>query len=613
MTTPALALRALALCLLTATGACGRPPVEVDLVPPYVVGLTPGPAGVPVGATLTVAFSEPLASDRVYWTDPQSGDDAADSVLLGRAPDEAALVRAADSPPLSPAERKKVVATTVTLAADRRSISVTPWRPLDGRSDYVLVLSRQLADDHLNGLSAPGDGGNVTQVLAFSTAAAPEASALAQLDSPAAGAVGVPVDLPGLQVRFTQPMDDRTLSPDRIGLVDLTAHLSVPPASLSWMGTVATLTLAPDAGGGCSTLCPGHSYALFVDPSATDLAGRPVAPVDAQQQSFSAASCLRTLPPHIAPGSVAASPSDRGATVSWKTDEPAGTKVLYAAGGPDALDACLAQGSCRAATGPDATCWVDPCHPPDDDGLDACRHEVRLPSLDAATEYSFLVASADAGGREARSPAGSFTTLPPLPRLVITELFAAPEGLLDEAGRLDADAGKFVELFNADSVPVDLAPTGSGAGRQAWALARCTEPTCTRGFTNRWPMNPAGSGTVLAPGAYALAVGDAFDPGRLGVPFGTMLLQSDGGSRTLLGNGLTKGTAATYALLAPGDVVVSTYAGWLGRPDGVGRAGHSFARTDPAAADLAPSWALSSREISSAPGNFATPGAPNGS
>ncbi len=602
---------AFALLALVSVAACGpaQQSVSVDLVPPHVVSVTPGPAAVPPAALLTVRFSKPIAKDRIYWTLPKSNETVPDSVLVGRVADRDALVRAADNPPLSKSERAKTVEAAVTLSADRTTLTVAPSQPLQGTRDYVLVLSRRIADEHLNGLCAPGSKVNATQVWAFSTDFTPDdAPPAASLDSPPPGTQGVPTDLPRLAVRFTKPIDSNSAALGRIGLLDLTQHLSLEPAALTWSGTDALLALRQDIGQGCATLCPSHSYALYVDPTVTDVDGHPVQPVNPNTQSFVAASCLREVPPDIAPASIRATPSDRGATLAWLTDEPSSSRVVYTPGGADALAACLKGGSCETATGPDASCWVDPCAAPDE-ANETCRHTVRLPGLEAQATYTFAVESQDAGGRQAQSAASTFTTLAPLPRLVLSELFASPVGLTDENGKPSADLGKFVEIYNADSQPVDLTPTGSGSTRQAWALARCADATCTGGLTRVWPMKPIGSATVLQPGGFALAVGQAFDPVRVGVPFGTILLGNDGTSRTVLGNSLSKSAAAAYALLAPGGVVVSTYGGWLGVPSD--DEGHSFERIDPTADDDASGWATATDELLDAPGNFATPGRRN--
>lgn len=589
-------LLALALC------ACGpaRPPITVDLVAPYVLGVEPSGNTVAVDATFHLRFSEPVRREKLFWTDPATTRENPDSVLLAAAEDEDDLVSAANSPPLSASQRAKTVPATVTLSADRATVDLAPAQRLEGLKSYVIVVSRKVVDDHSNGLVTPDTKVNETQVVRFTTAGAPDTTRpTATLKAPSAGAGGVSIDVHEVDVQFSEPMDKATVTSAHVGLVELAGQLSIAPADIKWIENVAALELPPNAGAGCVTLCPGKAYALFVDGAVRDLAGNALEPVDAAVQRFTAATCADAAPPQLAAATLHAEPTDRSAVVTWKTDEPSTSVVRF--------ETCGAGPCPPAAAGDDASCTADVCHLPTDQATFGCGHSVRLTGLWAATAYTVRLVSKDGGGRETVSPALTFTTLAALPRLVLNELFATP---VDGAGKSDSDQ-KYVELYNAGSEAVDLTPTGTGSTRRAWALARCADATCTGAMSNVWPMKPAGASGLLAPGGHALAAGNAFDPAKLGVGAAVLVLHNDGTSTTVLSTGLTTTSAYAFALLAPGGIVVSTYGAFLGLPNAKTANGHSFERKDAQGEDAAANWAVSTAAVSGAPGNFATPGTKN--
>jgi hypothetical protein len=396
------------------------------------------------------------------------------------------------------------------------------------------------------------------------------------------------VDLELVDVVFSEAMDENSWSPGSITLREEGTGKTIFPAESAWAENVLTLVLPPNTGAGCGTLCPGVTYVLQTDESITDVAGNPVSvPVDGQ--SFTAATCTDTAPPRVAAASVVASPSDTSATIRWNTDEPSSSSVelVVCDGG-----GCLAP----PFTGGDANCSVDTCNLPSDEASFACAHTVKVTGLEPQKTYTVVAISADPGRREGRSQEVTFTTLAPLPKVVISELFATPQGLTD------ANRGKFVELYNAGSTPVDL---------NDWALGRCADPSCAT-ITNRWTLkaSAAGASTTLAPGAFAVAHGKAFDMAAMSVPAGT--LEFLGSSDTLLANGLTSTTAYTYVLLAPGgSSPISSYSAHLGKPNLTSNNGRSFERKDLAGDDVVSNWAVSTAAVPGAAGNFATPGLRN--
>lgn len=590
--------------------ACGpsRPPVTPDLVPPVLLSADPSGNDVPVDAVFQLRFSEPIKRDTVFWPDAETGLEVADSVVLAAAEDEDYIVSAVSSPPISSTQRKKGVEAVVRLSDDGATIGIAPLNPLDGNRAYVIAISKKLTDLGNNKLQDAETKANETLVVRFTTAPAPDTTRpTAVLRAPAPKAVGVSLDLATVEVLFDEPMDDATWTPEAITLQEVETGARIVPLAASWVENAVLLDLPPNGGDGCGTLCVGKHYVLDVNDALTDLAGNPVMPVDPSSQTFTAAECEDTEAPRIA-AEVAVTPSDLTAVVRWRTDETSNSSVQFVTCG---------SGTCPAAiTGADSTCSVNVCALPQDETGFTCEHSVKLSGLTPTTDYSIVVVSADGGGREARSEPVAFRTLDPLPRIEINELFATPVKP-DPAtpGKFVSDTDqKFIELFNAGGLAVDFAPTGTGATRKAWSLARCSDVSCTGTFTNVWKFKPLdAAATSFAPGAFAVAHGKSFDAARMGLPAGTMELVNDGTATTVLSNGLTSTTAYAYALLTPDGIVVSTYGAHLGKPNLAKNNARSFERKDALLDDVASNWAASTAAMSSASGNYATPGARNSS
>src|SRR5690606_22207429 len=101
-------------------------------------------------------------------------------------------------------------------------------------------------------------------------------------------------------------------------------------------------------------------------------------------------------------------------------------------------------------TGVASACQADVCELSDTPAEWQCQHVVVVGGLSPSTQYALRVLSADAKGQHVYSNAVAFDTLEPLPKVVLNEVFAAPK-------TVSSNGGKFIELFNAGEIEVDLA------------------------------------------------------------------------------------------------------------------------------------------------------------
>lgn len=598
-----------ALVAASALTAC-QPPMDAivpDLERPYIVGIVPSGNSVRADAEFVIRFSKPVQERSVFWFDEDLGEDLPESIALAKSDDEEYVKKAIDNPPLSVTQRKKTIPIGVTLNAARDMLIIKPVQPLEGLTNYVFLVSRKIKDDHFNSLiKAPGSQTPETQRLSFTTAPAPDLTPpKAFLKNPIAGSLGVSIELPQVVVEFSEDIAPETLSADRIGLKVRGTSDTLFPASVSLDGLVATLVLADNSSDGdCEKLCPELEYELWVSNKVTDLSGNGMSSANFSDEFFKSASCIDEHPPRIADASLNANPSDVSVTVLWKTDEASTSQVQLVAGDTDALlAACDAEpmdAACIVVDGMDTPCMTDVCDLSDSPGDWLCAHNVTVTNLTPSTAYSVRVVSADAGRRSVQSAVIQVETLAPLPKVVLNEVFATPQGLSS------VNAGKFIELFNAGSVDVDLA---------GWKLARCADADCTIEEGSKWVLAAESSegSTVLTAGSYAVAAGKAFDAVAMGVPAEALSLR--GSTETLLSNGVVSTSVKTYVLLTPGDQIVSAYGGRLGIPNAdtpkLKNNGKSFERIDAGKADETSNWQVSSAEIGTAPGNFATPGRKN--
>lgn len=275
--------------LIVASGCREIAAIEPDLDCPYVLGVDPSGNAVPVNAEFRIRFSEPVKPTSVYWFDEESGEELPDAVVLGLADDEAYLTSAVDSPPLSETQRAKTIPADIDLSEDRDELVVRPRRPLEGMRTYVLFLSKRITDDRNNKLiEDPRERISRTVKVTFTTRSAADTSApTATLTSPLAGSQGVPVSRGSFEVQFSEPLDESTLTENRIGLVDLSSQSEIFATNVSIAGTVATFEIPDHPAVECDRLCPDTEYRLFVSSSVKDLDGNGVEQGALAGQTFS--------------------------------------------------------------------------------------------------------------------------------------------------------------------------------------------------------------------------------------------------------------------------------------------------------------------------------------
>src|SRR5207244_786168 len=159
----------------------------------------------------------------------------------------------------------------------------------------------------------------------------------------------------------------------------------------------------------------------------------------------------------------------------------------------------------------------------------ACTASLRLGGLNPATDYVLRVVALDDLGFTLRGPRQKFTTLAALPRVVISEIMAAPPG---PAPKSD---GEYVEILNL----------GPGAAALD-TLALEADDGVLRPLVASPPPLPV----QLAPGARALAVGASFDASRYpSLPPGTPILRA--ATQRLLGRGLPDDGPPPFRLVLP--------------------------------------------------------------
>lgn len=579
-----------------------EPPMErivPDLEPPYIVRVTPSGNAVPADAIFEIKFSEPIQHRTVFWHDEDLGEAVPDGIVLGLSDDEDYLTSAVNNPPLSATQRKRTLPVEVELNAARDTVTVKPLQPLEGLTNYTLLVTRKIRDDRSNSLiKAPGEKKNATQLFSFTTAPAPDLTPpVATLRNPEAETTGVPIELAQVEVEFSEEIEPTTLTSSAIALRVRGTDQALVTDSVTLHGLVATFKLADHPDVDCEKLCPDVEYQLWVSSSVTDLAGNPMSTANLATQYFESATCTDEEAPRIAnDGSPSVERGDVSVKVTWRTDE-ASTSVVELVEGDEAtlLSECEGAPSeaCVIVTGAASACQADVCELSDNPAEWQCQHSVVVTGLTPETHYTLRVLSADAKGQHVYSNAVAFDTLEPLPKIVLNEVFATPQGLES------VNHGRFIELFNAGTIDVDL--TG-------WSLGQCEAVDCSTGVKPDipWTLTPVVQGAAtLASGGYAVVGGKAFDAVTMGVEADAVVFKG----RTDTMSWLTSSIAYTYVLLTPENQVVSYYGAHLKKPSD--NNGKSFERIDSAVDDVASNWALSTAEIPTAPGNFATPGRKN--
>jgi hypothetical protein len=242
-----------------------------------------------------------------------------------------------------------------------------------------------------------------------------------------------------------------------------------------------------------------------------------------QEAWFAASACRRSTPVAFEGGKPRLFVRDSSADVEVRLDAAAELEVQVAPAGA----AC--GGDCSVVRAVVA-CAPPPCATPSF----SCAATVRIDGLAPGSAYAALVIARDLQGFETRTAPLAFETPAAVPRLILSEVMAAPGG---PTPRTD---GEYVELLNV----------GPGAARLD-ALALVGDDGIVRPLLAAPPPQPV----LLPSGARALAVGAAFDPGRYpALPAATPILRA--ATQRLLGSGLRDEPAPALRLVLPGDVPV---------------------------------------------------------
>jgi hypothetical protein len=486
--------------------ACARVTAldDADAGPPQpaVAAVDPQPGAVPGDAQFTVRFSVPIDEGQLLAASGRS-----ETVVLAAAADVERAAAAIEHSQLSTHERDLLVPAQPQIADDRSAITLVPDQPL-AAGGYTLLVSSRLKDDLGRKFAA-------TARFAFQVAAAPLRP---RLVSPAAG-MDAPANL-GVVRAFATSGHISLHGPDGAEVASADAH-----------GDVLLQLSAP--------LSAGAKYTLALD-GAEDPA-----------QSFTAAACARNAAPALSGGAAALSARDTSVAVGLALDWPAKVSVLVG----DAADGEPCTGECSTAAAY-VSCGVSACGPQSF----ACKLDLHIDGLAAAHDYALRIVAQDDLGHESRGPLQKFTTVAPLPRLVISELMAAPPAPQGEA--------EYVEILNQG-------PGTAGLDGLAFAEADGT----ARSLLATAPPVPL----QLAPGARALAVGSSFDPARYpGLPAGTPVLRAS--TQRLLARGLSDDAPPPVRLML-GAVELSDFPGGPRCP-----AGASLQRDETVPPDGAAAW-----------------------
>ena len=185
----------------------------------------------------------------------------------------------------------------------------------------------------------------------------------------------------------------------------------------------------------------------------------------------------------------------------------------------------------------------------------------RVPDLPTAASAEAVAHVVDRAGNSADSAAVALSLPPSLPRIVITEVLANPAG--------SETTQEFVEIYNAGDEDVALGGllVADKSGSDVLPAA------------------------ILAPGAFALIVGEKYDPaagGDAAPREGTLLVRVAG---KLGSDGLSNAGEPVRLLTAAGDVI-SQYGGWVD-VSASAWSGKSVKRSSVDACDAASAWSTS--------------------
>jgi hypothetical protein len=349
-------------------GACAKPPaldtvMDAGASQPTVQDVEPRPGAVPSGARFTVRFSTSMDEGQLLAASGRS-----ESVVLALAEDVERAAAAIEHAPLSAHERTLLLPAAADVAADRRSISLTPDRAL-APGGYFLLVSPRLKDDL--GRRLAGNGAR------FAFQAVPSLPT-AKLQFPPAGGESpwnlqvVRASAPGGRVAVLGPHGEELAAVDD-------AH-----------GSVELRLAAP--------LAAGSEYSLALDGSAL------------AEQTFTAAPCARNAPPALQGAGADLAVRDTGVTASLVLDWPAQIEISI----EDSRGAAVTAAS-------QILCAPPPCGPQSF----ACAGSIRIDGLRPASDYTLSVTARDDFGFVLRAARQPFSTVAALPRALVSEVMAS--------------------------------------------------------------------------------------------------------------------------------------------------------------------------------------------
>ncbi len=496
--------------LLATLAGCARvtateEPFDAGPSQPAVASVDPPPGRVAATAHFNIRFSSVMDVGELISSSGRS-----ESVVLAAAvnTERAAAAIARGHP--SAAELALFVPAVAAVAPDQLSLELAPDAPLPPGSFFLLVSPR-LKDTAGHKLAGAGAR------FAFDIDAAPARNPMPRLLTPPAGST-VPLNLLRVRVLATDA---------GVALVDEGGGVVGGP--VTGPGEV----FVP-----CEGLRAGAAYGLAVD-------GVPV-----PDAGFLVSSCRRTQPPTIS--AVSISVLDDSVAADVLLDWPASVRLEVSP-----LNLPCDAGPCASLTAL-AECASDACAAQ----TFFCATTLRLHGLSPASDYTLRVVVQDDEGHTVASPAHLFSTLAPLPRLILSEVMI-------DAQPSPRARGQFVEILNQ----------GPGAALLD-GLALSGPDGISRPLIAVTPPLPL----VLAPGGRALVVGASFDAARYpGLPPGTPVLRA--ATQRLLGHGLSPADPPRLDLML-GRVVLASFPGGPLACD----TGQSLQRDEGAAPDAAAKW-----------------------
>jgi hypothetical protein len=436
---------------------------------PTVADVEPAPGEVPENAQFTITFSAPMSEGQLV-----AGTGRSETVVLA-AEDQVEQVAAAIShDSLTAFERTLLVPAWARIGEGHASLTLLPDAPL-AAGNYFLLVSARLKDEE--GDKLQGNGAR------FAFSVEPPA-AHATLIVPPAGAVA--------------PSNLAVVRASAAGNVALVASDGTVMAAAQANGEVA-LTMP-------GTLVAGASYFLSLD-GAVD-----------SSQGFTVGSCPRSVPPALENGAARLSVRDASVVATVTFDWPVELEVQV--GDADQGDPCAA-GSCLTVDAA-VSCAPPPCGPQ----AFVCTASVAVPGLVPASRYALRILAKDDFGSTLRGPVQLFSTLAPLPRLLISEVMATPSA--------PQTAAEYIELVNL----------GPGAALLD-GLSFLTADGTLHALSGVPPPTPV----LLAPGERAIAAGATFDASRYpSLPAQVPVLRA--ATQRLLSRGLGDTAPQPFQLMA---------------------------------------------------------------